>query len=78
MNHIKWVTSMIHQGQVNHNLVSIIRELIKIEAEQFCIGQTPNTFASEFNPEFNSERDLIQHTLFHCPSPCTEGKPCLR
>ena len=52
----------------------------EMEAEQFCIGQTPNTFASEFmfNPEFNSEQDLIQHTLFHCPSPCTEGKPCLR
>ena len=29
MNHIKWVTSMIHQGQVNHSLVSIIRELIR-------------------------------------------------
>ena len=50
---------------------------IEMESEQFCIGQAPKTFESE-TEKFNSEPDLIHHTLFHCPNPCTEGKPCLR
>ena len=49
---------------------------LEMDSEQFCIGQAPKTFSSDF--EFSSEPKLIQHTLFHCPSPCTEGKPCLR
>ena len=55
-------------------------EDLQMASEQFCIGQAPKIFESdsEFNYEFNSEPDLIHHTLFHCSSPCTVGKPCLR
>ena len=48
----------------------------KLESEQFCIGQTQKKFGP--TEGFSSDPDLFHHTLFHCPSPCVEGKPCLR
>ena len=60
---------------INGTHFTLKKKDFKLEFEQFCIGQTPKTFKST---EFSSDPDLIHHTLFHCPSSCTEGKPCLR
>ena len=60
---------------INGTHFTLKKKDFKLEFEQFCIGQTPKTFEST---EFSSDPDLIHHTLFHCPSSCTEGKPCLR
>ena len=48
-----------------------MKESHDLESNQFCIGQT-------FEDEFQSDRSLLKHTLFHCQRPCTDGKPCLR
>ena len=60
---------------INGTHFTLKKKDFELESEQFCIGQTPKTFEST---EFSSDPDLIHHTLFHCPSSCTEGKPCLR
>ena len=69
----EWQPQMINDTHFKLNGTDL-----ELESEQFCIGQTPKTFEFNYDYEFNSEPDLFHHTLFHCPNPCTEGKPCLR
>ena len=59
-----------HPHMFNDTHFHLEEKYLEFESEQFCIGPA-------FKEGFNSEPDLIQHTLFHCPG-CPKGKSCIR